>query len=206
MELAELLIQLKRNFKLLIITSVICGLFGILLYFAIPQHYVASGSFYISRKMDSIDSGFFSYEGYYGQQTALSYTSTVLGLFESTDIKSQALKSLNIEVNNNTLRKLKRDMSVKKLAPQVVFVSVKATSESYAGELFQAVADATINTSNDLNIAGDAHLQIKQVSKPPVVSNEFRNIYVNMLIGLGLGFILGLVLASLKKHLEKAIS
>lgn len=203
MELAELLKLMKTNIKSMTFACVLGGLLGATIYFLIPQYYIASSSFYISRKMDSANFSFFSYDGYYGQQTALSYTSTVLGLFESTDIKSQALQNLNIEVNNSSLRKLKREMSVKKLAPQVVFVSVRATSGDKASEMFQAVADATINTANDLNKTGDSQLQITQVSKPPVVNNEFRNIFVNIAVGIGLGFILGLGLVSLKKYLKK---
>lgn len=203
MELAELITYIKKHLKEVAGFALAGGLLGVLLYYVIPQYYVASGSFYISRAINNGASNYFAYEGYYGQQTAISYTNTVMGLFESTDVKAQAIKTLGMEVNDQSLRKLKRSLSVKKLAPQVIYVTVEATSPEKASSTYQAVADATLSIAQKLNQSGDTQLQIEQVSKPPVIDDVFKNIFVNMLIGLGFGFVLSLGFLFLKKYLKK---
>lgn len=203
MELSDFIKQIKNNWQTLVITAFFGTVLGVAAYYIIPQYYLASGSFYINRKIDTTNGQYFGYEGYYSQQTALSYTSTVMGLFESTDVKAQALKSLFIEVNDRSLRNIKRNLSVKKPAPQVIFVTFKSTSADYAQKMYQALADATITTAQKLNESGDRFLQIEQISKPPVIDDQFRNVFVNSQIGLGLGLVLGLVIISLRKKGRK---
>jgi len=81
---------IEKN-RLLLITATFIGLvLGIIFYF-LPSKYISSGSFYVSKKTDkSLD--FFTYEGYYAQQSAITYADSVITLAKSVDIKKDVLE------------------------------------------------------------------------------------------------------------------
>ncbi len=193
---------LKQNWQKVLLTTLFGAVVGVLAFYLIPSKYIATGSFYVKRMVQSNGSAYFSYEGYYGQQTAQAYTGTLMGLLESTDIKSLALNKLNIEVTESSLRKFSRNVNVTKSAPQLITLSVKSTSGKSAEDKWQALSQSALDTATILNQSGDPFITISKVSQAPIVKMEFRNLAVNFGIGLGLGFIISVFILTLKKYLQ----
>ena len=193
MEVKDIVTFLKKNYLHILLTGLILSSACAVLYYAIPATYDATGSFFIKRGVDSNSTGdYFTYEGYYSQQTALSYTNTLTGIFESEDIKSKALMDLGTEVNEWSIRKLGRNMRIKKSGPQLITLTVKGNTPQSARSTWLAITKATITTANFLNTNGDSKLTISQLNENPVVKMSFRNLYVNILVGFGMGILLSI--------------
>lgn len=193
MEVKNIIIFLKKNYLHILLTGLVLSFIGAVLYYIVPATYDATGSFFIKRGVDNNSTGnYFTYEGYYSQQTALSYTNTLTGIFESEDIKSKALINLGIEVNEQSIRKLGRNMRVKKSGPQLITLTVKGSTHQNAQAAWLAITRETITTANFLNTNGDSKLTISQLNENPVIKMSFRNLYVNVLVGFGLGILLSI--------------
>jgi len=170
--------------------------------FLLPEKYITTGSFYVKRAPQ--DSGeFFTYEGYYGQQASLAYTNTVFALLESIDLESMALKKLGAPVDELTLRKLHKKISVKKSGPQLISLTVKDLSPNESKKVWNALSDALLETTNKINFDGDTALSISQVSPEPVVKKAYNNLVLTVLIGVSFGFATSVFVLSLKEYTKE---
>lgn len=204
MEIREIELLLKQNITKVILITIMGGLIGVIAYFAIPTKFLASGSFYISRHVENNAGKYFEYEGYYGQQTAQAYTSNFIGMLESIDVKSAALNSLSIKPTEESLRKLSRDIKVKKVSPQIVALVVSGLSYDEAKLKWNALANTALAQATELNQKGDSGIVISKLNNfpDPIIKTEYRKIYVNALIGLGLGFVTALIIFIYKRYYE----
>ena len=193
MEFLDLIKFIKVYFKQILAGSLVGILVGVAAYLIIPQTYNATGSFYVERSVETSNiDRFFTYEGYYSQQTAQSFTNTLLAMFESDDIKSQALEGLGQKVSEQSLRKLSKSMRIKKAAPQLITLTVKNRAAKEAEATWNALTEQTLSTANNLNRNGDSKIKILQLNVAPVVKESFRSIYLNII----LGFLFGLTATS----------
>ena len=200
MELKAILKNFNK-YKTFILVSTFVGILigGVLGYFS--EKYSAVGSFYVGRKIDSNLARFFTYEGYYGQQTALSYTKTAIGLIKSPDVKKQTLEKLNIEVTDTTLREFGSLINTKKAGPQLITVTVRGSTEEKAGKMWILLADSFLETAESLNLQTDPNLTIIKVSPLPIIKYSCLPL-ISLPIAGGLMFLtIGLLLTSLKEYL-----
>lgn len=200
MELKVLINILYKN-ALQVVVFLLIGAVGGATTFILPQKYTATGSFYVKRTIQN-SSDFFTYEGYYGQQTALAYANTVFALLESTDLKSMTLKKLGTEVNEQTLRKLHKKTDIKKTAPQLVSLTVKDFSPSEAAVVWNALSESLLETTYEINKNGDSALSISKISEEPVVKQTYNNLWLNLSAGAVLGFVFGAFSLALKEYLR----
>ena len=201
MELKDLLKKFKKYKTLLLVFTVMGISIGFVLgYFT--EKYSATGSFYIGRKIDPNQSRFFTYEGYYGQQTALSYAKTAVELVSSPDVKKQTLEKLNIEVTDTTLREFGNLIRIKKVGPQLITVTVKGSTEEKAAKMWVLLADSFLETAEILNLQTDPELKIIKVSPLPIVKHSYLPL-VSLPIAGGLIFLtIRMLLSSLKEYLK----
>lgn len=191
MEIKDLLNYYAKFKKVIALFVLFGGLLGASFYF-LPKKYVATGSLYITRGVEESSESFFNYEGYYGQQAALSYTNTVAALAESLDIREKTLEKLGIPASEEMLRKYDRRIKVTKSGPQLVTISVKETQFNDAEKLWSTLTDTLIEESGRINQEGDYKLNIAKVSVPPVVNKEFNYLPLSVLVGAALGGVLAL--------------
>jgi capsular polysaccharide biosynthesis protein len=204
MELKELIYFLREKALKITIISAVFGIAAVVLYYTLPINYQATGSFYVQRAVETAENnGFFTYEGYYGQQTALTYASTLIGLFESTDIKKQALEEIGVQPTNENLRRFDRHVRVKRTSPQLITLTTKAKTPQEAESLWRAVSSTALLAANTLTSQGDADLRIDPVSMDPLVKEEYRNLYVNILAGLALGLLFAVTSLALINYLKE---
>lgn len=200
MELKELFKFLKKYKASLFVWGLVFGFVGALFYYLLPPKYVASGSFYVTRAIEPVTEEF-SYEGYYAQQSALSYTKTFMGLLESVDSRSKALDKLNLEVTSRTLRKYGRQVRVKSVAPQLLSFEVKDDSPDAARNFWLTLSDVSLEESQRLNMNGDSLLRIIPVSDSLVVREVYRNVFINIIAGFGFGIFSGVLVFATKEYL-----
>jgi len=190
MELKEMINFGKKNIKFLVAATAFMGIVGALAYYFLPIKHYATGSLFVRRSIYPYSETHFTYEGYYGQQAAMAYANSVIGLVESEDIRAQALTTLEVPVNEETLRKYKRKIRTIKTGPQLIGLVVKENSPQEAEKLWQSVADATINTMNGISRVNDPFVGVIKVSEDPIVREGYRNPVVCVLVGMGFGLML----------------
>lgn len=199
MELKEIFKNLARHKKLLLLIIFLGVVCGIAVYF-IPKNYTASGSFYIKRNVSESQNEVFTYEGYYAQQTAISYTNTAISLLESADIQTKALEKMNVEINGRSLAELRKVTKVVKSGPQLVTVTVKAKSRDESKLIWTSIANSFIETSNDINKNGDPNILVSKISMNPIINQSFTPFYLYPLCGGILSALLGIILISIKEY------
>lgn len=178
-EIAKILIK----YKIALAISVVMGVMGGIAFFIAPKTYSATGSFYIKRGADTLRFKYFAYEGYYAQQTGLSYTNTVIALFESLDIRFEALNKLNLPTDNASLRKYSRIIKAKKVGPQIVTLTVRGNNTEELGRLWDSVANTVIEKNKQINITGDPLLSISKLSDTPIVGEIYKPLWLCVLAG-----------------------
>lgn len=181
--------------------SLLFGVFlGVVFYF-LPSKYVASGSFFVNRRI-SIEKDLFTYEGYYGQQTALSYTNSVLSLMESVDLKKMVLESNKLPLTGKNLNILSRSINVKKTGPQVIYLVVKGKTYEEAKKLWNSVSNVTLATIYEINKNGDENLSISLVSPQPLVGLPYKSVYLYVTAGILISFIVTSLYICVKEYFK----
>ncbi len=198
MEFKQLVKVFKKNVSNIGIYGLLGALIALILYFW-PSKYHTIGSFYVKRGVDtSIE--FFTYEGYYAQQTALAYTNTVMALFESVDVQSKTLQNTGKNVNENTLQKISKNTKVKKSGPQLITLTVKGNSPEESKIIWNSLAQETTTAITQINSNGDPKLSISMVADEPVTKKQFKSLSIYLPAGLLLGVALGLLIISLREY------
>jgi capsular polysaccharide biosynthesis protein len=191
------IIKHKKNLALSLLGGT---LLGIILY-SLPSRYVASGSFFVNRKINP-ENGYFTYEGYYGQQTALAYTNSILALMESVDIKKMVLESNNMQLNSKNINTLNKIIKARKTGPQVISLTVKGKTYEEAKKLWNSVSDITIATTYQINRKGDENLSISPLSPQPMVALSYKSIYLYTLAGTLFSLATALFIITLKEYFK----
>ncbi len=193
----------KANIKMLLVFSLLSGGLGAAAYFFLPTKYYASGSIFVKRVIYPYSETHFTYEGYYGQQAAVSYTNSVIGLIESEDIHAQALQKIGISVTEKSLRVVDRKIKTIKSGPQIINLVTKEKSPEKTEELWSAVADSTLETAEALKTGGDPYINVAKVSDRPIVKEGYRNLPLFSFLGIGLGLLFSTSVLSVKNYFHK---
>ena len=201
----------RRKFDLVAV-GLLFGLLGIVLHFVIPIKYIASGSLYVARKIEiskvqeisqeerTVEE-VFTYEGYYARQNALSFSETVIGLVDSDTVLNVLLQKAGKPTNSENLRKVRKNVAVKKLAPQLIEVNVKAASIEEASTTWNQVTNIVVDYSKTLSNSGDPNLVVVKVDKEPLVMETYRNPFLNFVVGVVLGVVFAYLLFSFAEYL-----
>jgi uncharacterized protein involved in exopolysaccharide biosynthesis len=203
MELKDIFEELRENGRIIFLFALLFGVLGVAAYVFLPVKYTAAGSIFVARKVESSEGAEFSYEGHYAQLTARGYTETVIGMFESVDMRRASLEKLGIVSTADNLRRAGRSVNVKKAAPQLVLLQVKRNTAGEAGNYWNALVASVIEESVALNEeSGDENITVSVVGDSPVITEGYRNIYLNLGIGLILGAFLASFFVVLREYLD----
>lgn len=193
MTLAKLLSLYKQK-ALLLITGCILGLLlGLLSFYYIPPKYIATGSFYTARRIETVPSTF-SYEGYYASLASLNYAKTLTALIESDDMKSRVLKGLEEEVTRKGLRELDRAIRVVKTDSSLVTFQVKHPDPARVQTIWKLTSEELLQISSDINKNGDSKVLPVPVLESPVVYKGYSSMYFNAIAGAIAGLLTTMLL------------
>jgi len=170
----------------LVFCLVVAGFVGLTASRQAP-HFEAGGIVFVGRTAEKATSNFFTYDGFYAQQTAERYTDSVLGIIKSDPLIQAALNKLDLPSQFDAVANLRRNLLVQKVGPQVLSVKVTAPTSSEASNVWQALAEETSVRVASLNETGDTSLFVKPLSVPIV-----ETIYPKSLI-FGLATFFGLL-------------
>lgn len=200
MELKKIIKTIEKN-RLLLITATFIGLvLGIIFYF-LPSKYISSGSFYVSKKTDkSLD--FFTYEGYYAQQSAITYTDSVITLAKSVDIKKDVLEKMNRPINEKNLRELNKSIKIKKAGPQIISLEIKGRTYELAEETWTKFSESLIKKSEEMNENSDEKLVVNTVSEKPLTRKAYRSPWAFGATGVLAGLALGILVMCGKEYFK----
>jgi len=202
MELIEIFKFFGREKIKLLFTFLVGGVVGVCAFFLIPNKFIAKGTFYISRIPEKKDEEY-TYSGYYGQQTSITYSKTIRGILEDASFQARVLEQLKIPFTAKDLKKLKNKTRIKDGGPQLIAVEVKDRSQETALEIWETVDENLRKTSTEINKNGDSSLYLKKLNENPIVQKPYRNVYVFGLVGALLAFGGGTSFLALKNYLKK---
>lgn len=202
MELKFIFKILKQKLRTLAVLSLLGGAVGGIIYASNPIMYKATGSFYISRKTETINKQIFSYEGYYAQQTAQTQTSTIATILESSEIRTKALEKLGIKTDGKTLGSYKKRIDVKKTSPQIVTLTVHDRDISSVTTLWTSLSDSLIEIYAELNENGDKSIYITKLSAIPVVTGTLQYLFINVIGGVLISFTATIFVLFTKEYLN----
>lgn len=180
MELRQYLKILQQNLILILLL----GLFGMALAFLITRSmsagYQKSQTFFLEAQFESRE----NLADFYAQEKARNFTDTAVAILESPDFR----------------RDLKADgqIQVRKIAPQVVRITTRATKSQSPNDLMTE----TVNSFNSklIAISDDQKLELKALGTSPEPAKDIINKKVFALAGLLLGFTFAIVAISLKTY------
>jgi len=200
MELKKIIKTIEKNRPLLITATFIGLVLGIIFYF-LPSKYISSGSFYVSKKTDkSLD--FFTYEGYYAQQSAITYTDSVITLAKSVDIKKDVLEKMNQLINEKNLRELNKSIKIKKAGPQIISLEIKGRTYELAEETWTKFSESLIKKSEEMNENSDEKLVVNTVSEKPLTRKAYRSPWAFGATGVLAGLALGILVMCGKEYFK----
>ncbi len=187
-EFIEIIKKYKQN---IVLAGLLGGLLGGISFFVLPPRYNAVGSLFVTRSVESIgsadDGNVFLYEGFYASQNSQAYTTSLIGILQSRDLHSLVLKDLNLEITNKNLSTIKRSIRVSKQAPQVIRLQTKGNTPVSAEGLWNSLTGHLEDFNEKVGREGDPNLSIIRVAENPIISESYRNIYLNFAIGAGIG-------------------
>ncbi|HQK41809.1 MAG TPA: hypothetical protein PKV39_02345 [bacterium] len=200
MELKKIIKTIEKNRPLLITATFIGLVLGIIFYF-LPSKYISSGSFYVSKKTDkSLD--FFTYEGYYAQQSAITYADSVITLAKSVDIKKDVLEKMNRPINEKNLRELNKSIKIKKAGPQIISLEIKGRTYELAEETWTKFSESLIKKSEEMNENSDEKLVVNTVSEKPLTRKAYRSPWAFGATGVLAGLALGILVMCGKEYFK----
>ena len=91
MELFEYLKYIYRYWKILLAGMIVGGIVAGALAFTSADSYMATVSIYVQRATDPSNDQYFTYEGYYAQQTAAAYAKTAYQIPETRNQINQLI-------------------------------------------------------------------------------------------------------------------
>lgn len=188
MTLFRLFLMFKQKLPLLLLGGLLGLVVGLVVFYLVPPKYIATGSFYTARRIETVPSAF-SYEGYYASLASLNYAKTLTALIKSDDVKSRVLTGLKEEVSRKGLRELDRAIRVLKTDSSLVTFQVKHQDPTRVQAIWKLTSEEILQLSADINKNGDSKVTPVPILDSPVVYKGYSNIYFNA----GVGFVAGLV-------------
>lgn len=167
-------IKIFKKYSAFILLCVILG--AVVGFFStnyLPQGYRLTQTLIISGPQPAPDT--YNYEGFYSQERARNFTDTAVAILESGDFQKEIPQNGSLEV--------------KKLAPQVIRLTVTAKDPATSKDLMQKTQEAF--NKKYLELAGDnQNITLKPIASPeePAFQRSSRKIYAagGAIIGLAL--------------------
>jgi capsular polysaccharide biosynthesis protein len=169
MELIEYLRFLYRYWLWLAIGLVAGGAIGVGYSYLQKDSYKASLSLLVQRQPDPSNTQYYTYDGFYAQQTAAAFTDNALKLLTNDAIVSRAADSAGLSTSEGNIAALKSAITVKKDASQLLQLSAILPARQDALAFTSGLAAALRDRTTELNQEGDKRLVVDAVNATPYV-------------------------------------
>lgn len=206
MELRAFLVLLQKNMIAIILISVITGALALLMSLRLQPTYHAVLSVYVQKIPEQPAGGDFTFDGFYAQQAAESYTDTVVGLFESPAIHVRALQFADQDTEPSTVEQVKQQTRIRKVAPRLIDLEVRSYEQEEARVLAKSLFKAVSNRLDELTSEDSANLKMKinAVNDEPLISLAEPRVVLYTIIGVLVGMFGATTTFLLKEYLLSA--
>lgn len=202
MELREAVGLARDYFRVVLLGGAFLSLAAVLISLVLPKTYKASLTLYVQQQPQSSPGEFYSYDGYYAQQTAERFTRTVAGLLQDPGIVKTAAEKSGYPTDQRSLRAFSRAIKVRETAPQLVFLSVFKESSPSARKLVAALSAAAIQKVEILNKEGGGRLRVSPLDQEPLWEEQVSYPLLNGLVAFLAGVVLSLLGIALVRYLR----
>jgi len=195
MELREFFKFLKRNCRLILAVGVVFLALGLGLAFCWPEQFEATGYLFVDREAEvpeapAAPTDNFTYEGYYAQQTAQSYTPTVIAFLESGDVLKLVLDETGVSPSEAILR-------LRQAGPQLIEVRIQHSDAGAVARFWEGLVGAGLERWTEL--AGT--ITVEPVAATPLVTRQELPLLLSGVVSLLAGLLLGGLVAAGKEYL-----
>jgi len=168
MELKVLLKHIVTR-KWIIISITLFGLvLSALIAINLPPSNSASVTVYVKKSLETLESGDYTFDGYYAQQAVEGYTDTVIGLLESPDTMAATLRRYDISIEDS-IGAYNSSLEVEKVAPQIVLVTVTRKDRQDAVDIVSELVSIASEKVVELNRIDSAQYSLIRVEDVPLV-------------------------------------
>jgi capsular polysaccharide biosynthesis protein len=206
MELRDILLFIRRNFRVLLVFAALGGLIGPLAFTLLPEKYVTEGTLYVGRTL--VESGdFYTYSGYYNQATALSFTDTVRGIIEGREFHARVLENSGVEPTSKELRKFRSKYSARDKGPQLIEIEYRDKNKSKARDTWGVIVFETKKIAEKAATASDPQLKVTQLGEMPQTRKVEKSglvfLAASSMLFLGLGVLYTAITEYMKGETKK---
>ncbi len=185
MDLRDYLKFLKRYYRLICAVTFIFIIIGFLYSYLSTTMYRSSTTLIVRREAVDTNPNYFTYEGYYAQQTAQEYADTVVGFLESEDVAMHTLNIAGLTSGTKQVKMLNTLIDVKKTAPNLITLTLDWEDSETSAKLLNALVSSTKKRSQELNDKGDQAIHVDPIATEPIVEKREPRYFLNSLV-LGL--------------------
>ncbi len=201
MELKQYLKIIKKHYKLILIITILVGASSFIFTLKRPVVYDTSLSLFITRTTTQATQDY-KYDGYYAIKAAELFSDTVKQWLESPEVVIEIYKKAGIDLELESLKKLRKKLKAYKMSSQYVEVRFKAEEKEKAQKISGVIPSVLQSRAQQLTWSSrDLAFYIRATS-PVIVANIPKPLF-NGLIGLVSGFVLGVFVAFFMVYLGK---
>ncbi len=188
--------------RLVLIVAAIFATIGVIFSLITPPVYRASTTLAVRREAAEDNPDYFTYEGYYAQQTAQEYANTVVGFLESDDIALEALVFAGMPASTEQVKTAISRINVKKTAPNLVALTVDWDEATASAKVLNSLVAATKSRSQELNQKGDISIHVDPLAESPLVEERKPRVVLNSVVLALVGVLLSVVCLSFYLYLK----
>ena len=197
MEFNDFILFFKKNLRVFLIAGIVGSLIGVLVFFVTGESYVSQGTFLIKPQivediskedLEILDS------------LASSYTQTLVGFFNSPEVKNKVLETVPQEKSLGNLFFLNFKTSAKEISPRLVVLTVGGGSYDEAEKVFYSYEREVLEVTK--NLRDEKLFQIERLSDFPLTTKIDKNLVFYFLAGYLIGFFSFLIILFIKKNYD----
>ncbi len=203
MTLKDYLQFLNRYYRVILAVTAVCVALGLAVSFLSVPRYKASTTLAVRREAAETNPNYFTYEGYYAQQTAQEYADTVVGFLESYDTALHTLVLAGLPSGTEQVKILSSRIKAEKTAPNLVALTLDWEDASTSATLVNSLVNATKQSSQRLNEKGDKAIHVDPLVDDPIVEELKPRFILNSAVFGLLGLLLSAVSLSFYLYLTE---
>ncbi|MDK0707374.1 MAG: Wzz/FepE/Etk N-terminal domain-containing protein [Clostridium perfringens] len=184
--LQEIAYALKKRWKLIALITIAATLVSaILSFFVIKPQYEATTKLFIGKQENQENNAYNSSDVAMYQQLMKTYAELV----KTSDLVTKAVKSDNLNYNQNEIKDILNNLNVIPSADtQILSLSFKGGNPKEVLKVTEAITDEFISESKELIPNGNVQvIQKAQLPEYPVSPNKKRNIFIGFVLGIMVG-------------------
>ncbi len=190
-----------KNLFFIIGLGVIAAIAGGVFAFFQPATFSTSLSFVIKQtaRQETPD---YQYDQYYALQSSDLFAQTIVSWLESPEVATQVLKSSEVDISLQNIKKLSKFFKVKKESSQLVSVKFSAKTEEEAKKISTRLSEIINERSRALYQEQKNAAVFSAEAGSPLILQSKPNIILSILLGLAGGLVIAITLVFVREYFK----